>query len=75
MSGKITIQARGRQFAKTVVVPLGEPSNFLDRPALLAKFNGLARPVLGDGAAPLAAAALRLDSIAHIGELTRIASA
>jgi 2-methylcitrate dehydratase PrpD len=74
MSGKVTLWARGQVFVKKIVVPLGEPSNFLDDQTLLAKFNGLAGPVLGDGAAPLAAAALRLDSIPHIGELSRIAS-
>jgi hypothetical protein len=32
-------------------------------------------PVLGAAAEPLAAAALRLDSIEHIGDLTRLAHA
>ena len=32
MSGKLTIEARGQTFEQKVVVPKGEPSNFLSEP-------------------------------------------
>ncbi|MGH8210062.1 MAG: hypothetical protein ACREU6_10795 [Steroidobacteraceae bacterium] len=73
MSGKITIRARGREFVKTVIVPLGEPANFLGEDALLAKYESLARPRLGEGAMILARAALRFDSLERIVDLTRLA--
>src|SRR3546814_11970897 len=41
MSGRITIRARGREFSRKVIIPLGEPANFLSEDALLAKFEGL----------------------------------
>jgi 2-methylcitrate dehydratase PrpD len=63
MSGKITVVARGQQFSKTVIVPLDEPANFLDRESLLAKFQGLVEPVLGAAWQSLADAALRLDAL------------
>jgi 2-methylcitrate dehydratase PrpD len=71
MSGKITVVARGRTFVRKVVVPLGEPSNFLDEAALKAKFNGLAQPVLGPGrTADLAAAVLSLASSLNVNKVT-----
>src|SRR3546814_5130697 len=45
MSGRITIRARGRAFSRKVIIPLGEPANFLSEDALLAKFEGLVKPV------------------------------
>ena len=47
MSGKLTIAARGQSFSQKVVVPKGEPSNFLTEAELRAKFTGLADAVLG----------------------------
>ncbi|RYG31565.1 MAG: MmgE/PrpD family protein, partial [Burkholderiales bacterium] len=61
MSGRIVIKARGETFSQKVIVPLGEPSNFLDTKALLAKFQGLAEPVLGTRWQSLAEAGLRID--------------
>jgi len=69
MSGRITIAARGQRFTKKVVVPLGEPSHFLDEQALLAKFEGLARPVQGDGWRSLADAALSIDRLPNMAAL------
>ena len=47
MSGKLTIAARGQSFAQKVVVPKGEPTNFLTEAELRAKFAGLTDAVLG----------------------------
>ena len=47
MSGKLTITARGESFMQKVVVPKGEPGNFLAEAELRAKFAGLADAVLG----------------------------
>ena len=47
MSGRLTIAARGQSFSQTVVVPKGEPSNFLTEVELRGKFTGLADTVLG----------------------------
>ena len=64
MSGKLTIRARGQDFTKTVVVPKGEPSNFLTEAELRLKFAQLADPVLGATAADaLAAKVLRFDRL------------
>ena len=75
MSGKITITARGQTFIRKVVVPLGEPSNFLSKDKLLEKFMALAAPVLGaDKADALATAALDLASLPEVGKLTDLAA-
>lgn len=71
MSGRITIRARGQVFQRKVVVPLGEPSNFLGEDGLRAKFMTLAGPVMGERAGDLADAALRLKDLAGVSELTR----
>lgn len=64
MSGKLTVRARGETFVRTVIVPKGEPANFLSEAELRAKFDGLAVPVLGaEAAARLADAISRLDSL------------
>ena len=39
MSGKLTVAARGQSFVQKVVVPKGEPSNFLTEAELRAKFT------------------------------------
>ena len=49
MSGKLTIEARGRRFEQKVVVPKGEPGNFLSEKELRAKFAGLTEAMLGAG--------------------------
>ncbi len=75
LSGRVTIRARGQVFEKTVVVPKGEPANFLSEAELRAKFAGLADSVLGDDrAARLADAVLAIDKTADVAGLMRLAS-
>jgi 2-methylcitrate dehydratase PrpD len=75
MSGKLTIEARGQHFEQKVVVPKGEPSNFLSENELRAKFAGLTDAVLGvDRAAALASAVLAIDSTADVSSLMRLAA-
>jgi 2-methylcitrate dehydratase PrpD len=75
MSGKLTIEARGRTFEQKVVVPKGEPSNFLSEAELRAKFAGLTDAVLGhDRAADLATAVLGIDKAADVAGLIRLAA-
>jgi len=64
MSGKLTVKAEGQTYTKTVIVPKGEPDNFLSESELHAKFSSLADAVLGDErAARLADAVLTLDQL------------
>jgi 2-methylcitrate dehydratase PrpD len=75
MSGKLTIEARGQRFEQKVVVPKGEPSNFLSEQELRAKFAGLTEAVLGaDRAAALADAVLAIDHAADVSALMRLAA-
>jgi 2-methylcitrate dehydratase PrpD len=75
MSGKLTIEARGQRFEQSVVVPKGEPSNFLSEAELRAKFAGLTNAVLGaERAAALASAVLAIDKTADVAGLTRLAT-
>jgi len=75
MSGKLTIEARGRRFEQKIVVPKGEPSNFLTEAELRTKFAGLANSVLGsERAATLADAVLAIDRTADVSSLMRLAS-
>lgn len=74
MSGRVTIRARDALFSRKVVVPLGEPDNFLDETALLAKFEGLAKPALGKQWRALADAALAFDSLPDINALCNFAA-
>jgi 2-methylcitrate dehydratase PrpD len=70
MSGKLTVHARGRVFVKKIVVPKGEPSNFLSRDELLAKFTSLAASVLGSAqTVQLAAAILEIDRLENVSSL------
>ena len=70
MSGKITITARGRTFVRKVVVPKGEPDNFLTEAELTGKFMALATPVMGEArAAALRAAVLDLDHLPDVAGL------
>lgn len=73
MAGKVTIRAGGRAVSRTVVVPKGEPENFLTEAELRAKFAGLADAVLGEGrAAQLADAVLALDRAPDVNGLLRL---
>jgi len=75
MSGKLTIEAAGKRFEQTVVVPKGEPSNFLSEQELRAKFAGLTDAVLGrERAAELASAVLGIDRTADVSSLMRLAA-
>jgi 2-methylcitrate dehydratase PrpD len=75
MSGKLTIEARGETFVQKVVVPKGEPSNFLSEGELRAKFAGLTSAVLGaERSARLADAVLAIDVAADVSGLMRLAS-
>ena len=70
MSGKLTIRARDRIFMRKVIVPKGEPGNFLSTDELLAKFTDLAQPVIGRaGAERLAAAILDMDRMQDVSTL------
>jgi 2-methylcitrate dehydratase PrpD len=73
MSGKITILVNGQEFVRKVVVPKGEPGNFMDERELRAKFAGLTEAVLGQAASrKLADAVLDIagrDSLAGLGRL------
>ena len=72
MAGKLTIRARGGQvFESMVIVPKGEPGNFLTEAELRAKFHGLADAILGETqAAELVDAVLGLDQAADVQALT-----
>jgi 2-methylcitrate dehydratase PrpD len=70
MSGKLTVHARGQVFARKVVVPKGEPGNFLSGEELSAKFADLAQPMLGASrTARLAQGILGIDRLQHVSEL------
>jgi len=75
MSGKLTVVAAGQTYQRVVVVPKGEPSNFLAQDELRAKFMALTGAVLGeDRAARLADAVLAIDTASGVGPLMRVAS-
>ena len=70
MSGKLTVRAGGHEFVKTVVVPKGEPDNFLSEAELTAKFHGLTQQLLGDSNSEgLASAVLELDQLNSVASL------
>jgi 2-methylcitrate dehydratase PrpD len=70
MSGKLTVHARGRAFVKKIIVPKGEPGNFLSDEELLAKFSSLAEPSLGSAqTAKLAVAILDIDRLERVSTL------
>lgn len=72
MSGKLTLVARGQSFTRKVVVPKGEPDNFLTEAELKAKFFGLADAVLGHPQAEkLADALLGFDAAPGIAPILR----
>lgn len=73
MSGKLTLRARGQVFTRKVVVPKGEPANFLTEDEIAAKYHGLADAVLGaDRAARLRDAALTLHEAPNVLGLMRL---
>ncbi len=75
MSGKLTVFAAGKTFQAVVVVPKGEPGNFLTEDELTRKFMALTAAVLGkERAACLAAAVLAIDTAPEVGPLLRMAS-
>ncbi len=76
MSGKLTLVARGKTFTRKVVVPKGEPDNFLTEAELKAKFHGLADAVLGHAqAVRFADALLGFETAATIAPILREAIA
>jgi 2-methylcitrate dehydratase PrpD len=75
MSGKLTVEAGGQRFSQKVVVPKGEPANFLAESELRAKFAGLADAVLGaERAARLADAVLAIDTTPDLAGLVRLSA-
>ncbi|HEY7579722.1 MAG TPA: MmgE/PrpD family protein, partial [Acetobacteraceae bacterium] len=75
MSGKLTVRARGQTFTQKVVVPKGEPGNFLTEAELRAKFTGLTEAVLGaQRSARLADAVLAIDGAPDVAGLMRLAA-
>jgi len=75
MAGKLTIVAAGRTYQRMVLVPKGEPGNFLTQEELRRKFMALTGAVLGDErSARLANAVLAIDTAPGIGPLLRLAS-
>jgi 2-methylcitrate dehydratase PrpD len=75
MSGKVTIAARGQHLVRKVVVPKGEPTNFLTEAELRTKFSGLAEAVLGpERTAQLASEVLAIDHLGDVASLMRLAA-
>jgi len=75
MAGKLTIVAAGQTYQRTVLVPKGEPGNFLTQEELRRKFMALTGAVLGDErSARLADAVLAIDTAPGVGPLLRLAS-
>ncbi|MBR0644251.1 MmgE/PrpD family protein [Plastoroseomonas hellenica] len=73
MSGKVTIRARGQSFSRKVVVPKGEPTNFLTEAELRSKFAALCDAVLGaERTRQLADAVLSLDRAPDVNGLMRL---
>jgi len=73
MSGKLTVQSKGKTLTITVIVPKGEPSNFLSDAELSAKYSGLVEPVIGATAgARLAKAIMGLERLKHAASLLNV---
>ncbi len=76
MSGRLTLHARGQVFMKKVIVPRGEPGNFLSADELSAKFADLAQPALcAVRTAELAAAILDIDRLDRASRLFDLGAA
>jgi 2-methylcitrate dehydratase PrpD len=74
MSGRTTVETARGTFSAKVVVPKGEPGNFMTEAELAAKFHGLADAILSPPkAAALAGAILSLETAADVSSLTRLA--
>ena len=68
-------RAGNRTLEQKVVVPKGEPDNFLTEAELRGKFTGLADAVLGtERSARLADAVLAIDTAADVANLLRLAA-
>jgi 2-methylcitrate dehydratase PrpD len=75
LSANLTVRARGAVFRRKVVVPKGEPTDFLTEPELRAKFAGLTEAVLGaERARQLADAVLAIDRTRDVAALMRLAA-
>jgi 2-methylcitrate dehydratase PrpD len=75
LSGKLTIETRGQRFVRKVVVPKGEPSNFLTEAELRGKFSSLTEAVLGpERSTRLAAQVLAIDCLGDVASLMRLAT-
>ncbi len=73
MAAKLTLRARGATHQRMVVIPKGEPDNFLTDAELRQKFEGLATAVLGkDRTAQLADSLLALDRAPNLGLTMRL---
>jgi len=74
MSGRVTVRTKAGEVSRKVVVPKGEPGNFLTDQDLAGKFHGLVDGVMGqERAAALAEAVLGLASARDVGGLMRLA--
>ncbi|WP_439577731.1 MmgE/PrpD family protein [Elioraea sp.] len=74
MSGKVTVTTTRGTVSRKVVVPKGEPDNFLTDQELAAKFHGLVDRVMGhERAAALAEALLGLAAARDVSGLMRLA--
>jgi len=74
MSARVAVTTPGGTVSRKVVVPRGEPGNFLTDQELAAKFHDLVDGVMGrERAAALAEAVLGLASARDIGGLMRLA--
>lgn len=74
MSGRVTVFARGQAFSEKIIVPYGEPANFVSEETLLAKFFSLARPAMGSKCEDLADCILTLDRHADLSRLVAAAA-
>jgi 2-methylcitrate dehydratase PrpD len=75
MSGRTTVETARGTFTEKVVVPKGEPDNFMTDTELAAKFHGLADAILSQPkAASLAEAILSLEKAKDVSALTRFAA-
>ncbi|HEX4262491.1 MAG TPA: MmgE/PrpD family protein [Acetobacteraceae bacterium] len=75
MAANLAVKARGQTFRKQVIVPKGEPANFLTEAELREKFMGLTETVLGGArAVRLADAVLAIDRAADVAQLMRLAA-
>lgn len=75
MSGRTTVHTARGTFTEKVVVPKGEPDNFMTDAELADKFHGLADAILSPArASGLADAVLSLETAKDVSVLTRFAT-